>query len=190
MNHGGLKLLAPLGAIVLALTGAEAIYADMGHFGRRPIQKAWFALVMPALVLNYFGQGALIMAHPETMSAPFFLLAPTWLLYPLVGLAGAARPLCASEAIVISGTFSMTHQALLLGFLPRLATAHPSATRYGQIYMPHVNWILMVAVVGLVIGFKTSSNLASAYGIAVTGTMLIATALLYSVATQRWGLGC
>ncbi|TAL02075.1 MAG: potassium transporter Kup [Rhodospirillaceae bacterium] len=185
MNHGGLKLLAPLGAIVLALTGAEAIYADMGHFGRKPIQQAWFALVMPALLLNYFGQGALIMAHPATVSAPFFLLAPNWLLYPLVGLSTLAT-IIASQA-VISGTFSMTHQALLLGFLPRLPFRHTSATEYGQIYMPHVNWILMLAVVGLVLGFKTSSNLASAYGIAVTGTMLIATGLLYSVATQSWG---
>jgi len=184
-HHDGFRLLAPLGAIVLALTGAEAIYADMGHFGRRPIQRAWFVLVMPALVLNYFGQGALIMTHPETLSAPFFLLAPQSLLYPLVGLTTLAT-IIASQA-VISGTFSITHQALLLGFLPRLPFRHTSATEYGQIYMPHVNWILMLAVVGLVLGFKTSSDLASAYGIAVTGTMLIATGLLYSVATQSWG---
>jgi len=185
VTHEGLKLLAALGAIVLALTGAEAIYADMGHFGRRPIQRAWFGLVMPGLLLNYFGQGAMIIANPETVSAPFFLLAPEYLLYPLVGLSTLAT-IIASQA-VISGTFSITHQAMLLGFLPRLHFRHTSATEYGQIYMPNVNWILMASVVGLVIGFKTSSSLANAYGIAVTGTMVISTALLYVNATRNWG---
>jgi KUP system potassium uptake protein len=182
--HPGLALLPPLGAVVLALTGSEAIYADMGHFGRMPIQRAWFGLVMPALLLNYFGQGALVLSRPETLTAPFFLLAPTWLLYPLVGLSTLAT-IIASQA-VISATFSLTHQALLLGFLPRLPFRHTSETEAGQIYMPHVNWLLMVAVIGLVLGFKSSSALASAYGIAVTGTMLVATILLFTVVRQRW----
>jgi KUP system potassium uptake protein len=185
LKHEGFRILAPLGAVVLALTGAEAIYADMGHFGRKPISRAWFLLVMPALLLNYLGQGATIMAHPGAANAPFFLLAPHELLLPLVGLTTVAT-IIASQA-VISGTFSITHQALLLGFLPRLPFRHTSATEYGQIYMPHVNWILMVAVVGLVLSFKSSSNLAGAYGVAVTGTMVIASALLLSVARQSWG---
>ena len=181
----GIGLLAPLGAVVLALTGAEAIYADMGHFGRAPIRRAWFGLVMPALLLNYFGQGALILSNPETVSAPFFLLAPNWMLYPLIGIATLAT-IIASQA-VISAAFSLTHQALLLGYLPRLPFRHTSATESGQIYMPHVNWILAVAVVSIVLGFRSSGALASAYGIAVTGTMLVATILLATVARRRWG---
>ena len=183
--HGGFGILAPLGAVVLALTGAEAIYADMGHFGRSPIRQAWFGLVMPALLLNYFGQGAMMLSNPETAKAPFFLLAPGWALYPLVAVATLAT-IIASQA-VISAAFSLTHQALLLGFLPRLPFRHTSETEHGQIYIPHVNWILAVAVVGVVLGFKNSGSLASAYGIAVTGTMLVATILLATVARRRWG---
>ncbi len=182
--HPGISLLPPLGAVVLALTGSEAIYADMGHFGRLPIQRAWYTLVMPALLLNYFGQGALILSKPAAASAPFFLLAPEWLLYPLVALATCATVI-ASQA-VISAAFSLTHQALLLGYLPRLPFRHTSATEAGQIYIPHVNWLLMVAVIGTVLGFKTSGALASAYGIAVTGTMIVATILLYRVARWHW----
>jgi KUP system potassium uptake protein len=140
---------------------------------------------MPALLLNYFGQGAVVLEHPESASAPFFLLGPSWTLYPVVALATVATVI-ASQA-VISGTFSLTHQAIQLGFLPRLPLRHTSATEYGQIYVPNMNWILMVSVVGLVLGFRTSSNLASAYGIAVTGTMLVASLLAYTVARHLWG---
>ena len=181
----GFYLLAPLSAVVLALTGAEALYEDLGHFGARPIRIAWFALVMPGLLLNYFGQGALLLADPTAVRAPFFLLAPDWALYPLVGLSTFAT-IIASQA-VISGTFSVTSQAMQLGFLPRLVFRHTSATEFGQIYMPNINWILMVCVVGLVLGFQSSSHLAHAYGIAVTGTMLVGTILGYTVARHHWG---
>ncbi|MDD5175404.1 MAG: potassium transporter Kup [Sterolibacterium sp.] len=174
-----------LGGAVLALTGAEALYADMGHFGHQPIQRAWFALVLPALVLNYFGQGALLLHDPQTIANPFYLLAPDWLLYPLVVLATAATVI-ASQA-VISGAFSITQQAIQLGFSPRMEISHTSDQQIGQIYLPGINWTLMVAVVVLVVEFESSSNLAAAYGIAVTGTMLITDLLAFVVTRYVWG---
>ncbi len=174
-----------LGAAVLALTGAEALYADMGHFGRRPIQVAWFGLVLPALLLNYFGQGALLLRNPEAIANPFYLLAPDWLLYPMVTLATAATVI-ASQA-VISGAFSITQQAIQLGFSPRMEISHTSDQEIGQVYLPGINWSLLFAVVALVIGFGSSSNLAAAYGIAVTGTMFITDVLAYVVARHVWG---
>ncbi len=171
-----------LGAVVLALTGAEALYADMGHFGRRPIQLAWFYLVLPALVLNYFGQGALLLASPKAIENPFYLLAPNWALYPLVALSTLATVI-ASQA-VISGAYSLTQQAIQLGYSPRLEVQHTSAREIGQIYLPGINWTLFVAVVALVLGFGSSTNLAGAYGIAVTGTMLITNVL--AVCVTRW----
>ncbi len=180
----GFALFAPLSAVVLALTGAEALYEDLGHFGRNPIRQAWYWLVMPGLLLNYFGQGALILVEPEAVRAPFFLLAPDWALYPLIVLSTFAT-IIASQA-VISGTFSVTHQAMQLGFLPRLVFKHTSATEFGQIYMPNINRILMVLVVALVLWFQSSSHLAHAYGIAVTGTMLVGTILGYTVARHHW----
>ena len=174
-----------LGAAVLALTGAEALYADMGHFGRTPIQLAWFALVLPALLLNYFGQGALLLRNPEAIVNPFYLLAPSWLLYPMVALATAATVI-ASQA-VISGAFSITQQAIQLGFSPRMEISHTSDQEMGQIYLPGINWTLLIAVVALVLGFGSSSNLAAAYGIAVTGTMFITDILAFVVARYVWG---
>jgi KUP system potassium uptake protein len=173
-----------LGAVVLALTGAEALYADVGHFGRVPIQRAWFGLVLPALVLNYFGQGALLLHDPKAIANPFYLLAPEWALYPMVALATVAT-IIASQA-VISGAFSMTKQAMQLGYAPRLEVQHTSAREIGQIYLPAINWTLLVAVVALVIGFGSSTNLAAAYGIAVTGTMLITTILAVVVTHYLW----
>jgi len=174
-----------LGTVVLAVTGTEAIYADMGHFGRRPICMAWFSFVLPALVLNYFGQGALILSDASAVKNPFYLMAPEWLLYPMIGLATVATVI-ASQA-VISGTFSVTRQALQLGFLPRMQIEHTSEREKGQIYMPRVNWGLMLAVMALVIGFGSSGNLAAAYGIAVTGDMVIATLLAAVVFRKVWG---
>jgi KUP system potassium uptake protein len=174
-----------LGAAVLAVTGGEALYADMGHFGRRPVQLAWFGLVMPALVLNYFGQGALLLAHPEAIQNPFYLLAPGWALYPMVVLSTVATVI-ASQA-VISGAYSLTHQAIQLGYAPRMEVQHTSSRQIGQIYLPPVNWMLLVAVAALVLGFGSSSSLAAAYGIAVTGTMVITTLLAYIVARRLWG---
>jgi KUP system potassium uptake protein len=171
-----------LGAVFLCVTGAEALYADMGHFGRRPIRLAWFYLVLPALVLNYFGQGALLINHPDAARNPFYLLAPGWTLYPLVALATAAAVI-ASQAL-ISGAFSLTMQAVQLGYLPRLKIDHTSHTERGQIYISLVNWLLFFACVGLVIGFKNSTNLAAAYGIAVTMTMIITT-MLFDVAARK-----
>jgi KUP system potassium uptake protein len=173
-----------LGAVALVLTGAEALYADMGHFGRKPIRLAWFSLVMPALVLNYFGQGALILQHPMAVSDPFYLLAPHWALYPLVLLATCATVI-ASQAI-ITGAFSMTHQAIQLGYLPRMRCLYTSENE-GQVYIPVVNWGLMIAILLLVVGFHSSSRLASAYGIAVLGTMVITTLLALTVIHYRWG---
>lgn len=181
--------LVAMGNVVLAVTGAEALYADMGHFGRKPISRAWFLFVLPALVLNYFGQGALILTDSEAAKNPFFLSAPGWALYPLIGLATVATVI-ASQA-VISGAFSVTRQAMQLGFVPRMEVQHTSAEEQGQIYLPAVNWGLMVAVMILVLGFKSSNNLAAAYGIAVTGDMVI-TSLLASVVvarTWKWGWG-
>ncbi len=172
-----------LGAVALVLTGAEALYADMGHFGRHPIQVAWFSLVMPALTLNYFGQGALILHNPAAVTNPFYLLAPHWALYPLVLLATCATVI-ASQAI-ISGAFSMTHQAIQMGYLPRLRCLYTSGNE-GQIYIPVVNWGLMIAILVLVVILHSSSRLASAYGIAVLGTMLITTILALFVIHYRW----
>jgi KUP system potassium uptake protein len=173
-----------LGAVVLSITGAEALYADMGHFGRKPIRLAWFAIVLPALLLNYFGQGVLLLREPETVANPFFLLAPGALLYPMVLLATLATVI-ASQA-VISGAFSLTRQAVQLGYLPRLAIRHTSDETIGQIYVPAVNRLLFAGVLLLVIGFGRSENLAAAYGIAVIGAMAIDTALLSAVARRVW----
>ncbi|MFN3077382.1 MAG: potassium transporter Kup [Alphaproteobacteria bacterium] len=183
LHHGWIGFVA-LGSVVLVLTGAEALYADMGHFGRRPIRLAWYFLVLPSLLLNYFGQGALILTEPEAISHPFYRLAPDWGLYPLIGLATLAAVI-ASQA-VISGAFSLSHQAVQLGFSPRLEVAHTSHEEMGQIYIPRINWGLLLAVVCLVLGFKSSSNLAAAYGIAVTGTMIITTMLAYVVIRGLW----
>ncbi len=179
----GLTGFAVLGAVFLVVTGGEALYADMGHFGKEPIRLAWFALVLPALLLNYLGQGALLLMNPKT-THPFFQLAPTWALLPLVGIATAAA-IIASQAL-ISGAFSITRQAIQLGLAPRLDVEHTSAHEIGQIYVPQVNWALMFACVFMVVGFGTSSNLAAAYGIAVTLTMVITVTLLYIVMTERW----
>jgi KUP system potassium uptake protein len=168
-----------LGAVVLALTGAEALYADMGHFGRQPIRRAWFFFVLPALVLNYFGQGALLLHTPSAVHNPFYLLAPSWLQLPLVILATMAAVI-ASQA-VISGAFSLTRQAVQLGYCPRVHVAHTSEDEKGQIYIPQVNWGLLIAVVLLVVTFRSSGNLAAAYGIAVTTTMVITTLLAFVV---------
>lgn len=173
-----------LGSVVLAVTGGEALYADMGHFGKRPIRYAWFLLALPCLVLNYFGQGALLLRNPEAISNPFYLMAPKESLWFLVGLATAASVI-ASQAL-ISGIYSITRQAVQLGYAPRLAIVHTSSREIGQIYIPFINWALMVGVIWLVVTFKDSSSLASAYGIAVTGTMLITTFLAYEVARRRW----
>jgi KUP system potassium uptake protein len=182
-HHGTLGFLA-LGAVVLSVTGGEALYADMGHFGRAPIGLAWYVLVMPALFLNYFGQGALLLTDPSALENPFYLLAPHWALLPLVILAGLATVI-ASQA-VISGAFSVTAQATQLGYLPRLRTLHTSAKEKGQIYIPFLNGLLAILVITLVLGFKSSSNLAAAYGIAVTGTMGITTVMVTMVALYIW----
>ncbi|QEQ89220.1 potassium transporter Kup [Pseudomonas putida] len=181
--HPGMGV-AILGAVVLALTGAEALYADMGHFGRKPIARAWFILVLPALVLNYFGQGALLLQDPDAARNPFYLLAPGWALLPLVGLATLATVI-ASQA-VISGAFSLTRQAIQLGYIPRMQIQHTSSDEQGQIYIGAVNWTLMVGVVLLVIGFESSGALAAAYGVAVTGTMLMTTILVSAVMLLLW----
>jgi len=174
-----------LGAVVLCITGGEALYADMGHFGRRPIRVAWFALVLPALLLNYFGQGALILLNPRAASQPFYLMAPSWALLPLVVLATLAA-IIASQAL-ISGAFSLTRQAIQLGYAPRLDIEHTSSLEMGQVYVPQVNWAMAVATILIVLGFQSSSALAAAYGIAVTMTMVITALLLHVVATERWG---
>jgi KUP system potassium uptake protein len=173
-----------LGAVVLAVTGAEALYADMGHFGRFPIRLAWFGFVLPALLLNYFGQGALILHDAEAVKNPFYLLAPEWALFPLIGLATLATVI-ASQA-VITGAFSVSRQALQLGYLPRMHIQHTSESTQGQVYMPRVNWGLMIATMALVLGFRSSGNLAAAYGIAVTGDMVITTLLASVVFIEIW----
>ncbi|MDI3261180.1 MAG: KUP/HAK/KT family potassium transporter, partial [Sinobacteraceae bacterium] len=185
LYHRGAFGFLVLGAVFLVVTGAETLYADMGHFGRRPIYLAWFALVLPALLLNYFGQGALVLAQGAAIHQPFYQLAPVWALYPLVGLTTAAT-IIASQA-VISGSFSLTHQLVALGQLPRLGIVQTSTEEQGQIYVPAVNWLLMILTVGLVLGFKSSDALAAAYGIAVSGTMVITTVLAYFVAGGRFG---
>jgi KUP system potassium uptake protein len=173
-----------LGAVVLAVTGGEALYADMGHFGKRPIRLAWYVLVLPTLMLNYFGQGAMILENPEAARQPFFLMAPGWALYPLVGISTLAA-IIASQAL-ISGAFSLTRQAVLLGYAPRLGISHTSPDEMGQVYVPQVNWALAVCTILIVLGFRSSSALAATYGIALTITMVITALLLYVVASERW----
>jgi KUP system potassium uptake protein len=173
-----------LGAVVLCVTGGEALYADMGHFGKKPIRVAWFSLVMPCLTLNYFGQGALLLDNPEAVKNPFYMMAPDWALIPLVGLATMATVI-ASQAL-ISGAFSVTKQVIQLGYLPRLQILHTSVKDTGQIYLPFVNWGLFVTIVLAVVMFKSSSNLAAAYGIAVCTDMLITTVLTFFVIRYRW----
>jgi len=174
-----------LGSIFLVVTGAEALYADMGHFGRRPIYYGWFFVALPGLLLNYLGQGALLLASPESADNPFYHLAPEWALYPLVGLSTLAT-VVASQAL-ISGAFSITRQAVQLGYLPRFTIQHTSEAEIGQIYVPVVNWMLLFCTVWLVLFFRNSSNLAAAYGIAVTTTMLITTMLTFYVSRSKWG---
>jgi KUP system potassium uptake protein len=174
-----------LGAVILVVVGGEALYADLGHFGRRPIVAGWYALVLPSLVLVYFGQGGLLIGEPESIDNPFYRLAPDWALYPLVALATMATVI-ASEAL-ISGAFSLTRQAIQLGYSPRVRVRHTSPTEIGQIYVPAINWMLMVACIALVLAFQHSSNLAAAYGVAVSSTMLITTVLFYRVARERFG---
>ena len=178
--HGTLTL----GSVVLAVTGGEALYADMGHFGRNPIRKAWFFMALPALLLNYFGQGALLMQDPAAVKNPFYLLVPTEVLAVMIGLATLAT-IIASQA-VISGAFSLTSQAIQLSFLPRISIQYTSEEEMGQIYIPWINWALMLGIVALVLGFRSSSNLAAAYGIAVTGTMAIDTILAFVVVYNLW----
>ena len=184
MEHGAVAFAA-LGAVFLAVTGAEALYADMGHFGRRPIRLAFMALVLPALLLNYFGQGALLLRRPEAVVNPFYLLAPRWALYPLLLIATLAA-IVASQAL-ISGVFSLAQQAVQLGFSPRMTIVHTSEREHGQIYVPQVNTLLAGGTLLIVAGFRSSSALGSAYGIAVTGTMAITTLLFAVVARTRWG---
>ncbi|MGI9106390.1 MAG: potassium transporter Kup [Pyrinomonadaceae bacterium] len=174
-----------LGTVVLVVTGGEALYADMGHFGKRPIRIVWYALVLPALLLNYLGQGALLIENPSAATNPFYLLAPEWALYPLIVLATCAA-IIASQAL-ISGAYSLTMQAIQLGFMPRLKIEHTSSTEMGQIYIPALNWALMLGCIAIVIGFGSSSNLAAAYGVAVTATMVISTILLGVVEREKWG---
>jgi KUP system potassium uptake protein len=183
-QHGWSSFVV-LGAVLLAFTGAEALYADMGHFGKAPIRIAWFGLVFPALVLNYFGQGALLITNPKALDNPFYLLAPDWALYPLVALATAATVI-ASQA-TISGTYSLTKQAIQLDYLPRMNVTQTSAREIGQIYIRGANWVLLFVIVAAVIGFGSSTRLASAYGVAVTGTMLVTTILTFFVVRFAWG---
>ena len=180
----GWQAFVVLGSVFLVATGAEALYADMGHFGRLPIRLGWFAIVLPSLLLNYFGQGALLISEPQAAVNPFYRMGPAWMTYPQVVIATAATVI-ASQA-VISGAYSLTRQAVQLGYTPRLDIAHTSARERGQIYVPAVNWALMLACIGLVLAFRTSSNLAAAYGIAVTSTMVITTLLFYFVVHRRW----
>jgi KUP system potassium uptake protein len=182
-DHGTAGVLV-LGAVFLVVTGAEALYADMGHFGRRPIRVAWFGLVLPALLLNYFGQGALVLRQPDAVQNPFYLLAPWWFLYPLLALATLAT-IVASQAL-ISGAFSLARQSVRLGYSPRFTIVHTSREAQGQIYIPEINAALMVGCLLLVVGFGSSSRLAAAYGIAVTATMTITTVLFYVLARYRW----
>jgi KUP system potassium uptake protein len=183
LSHGHAGFVT-LGAVFLAVTGAEALYADLGHFGRRPIQAAWMALVLPSLALNYLGQAALVLGDPAALQNPFFLLAPPWALAPLVGLATVAT-IIASQA-VITGAYSLTRQAIQLGLLPRMKIAHTSEHQHGQIYIPQVNGLLMVGVILLVLAFESSSRLASAYGIAVTTTMVVTAIMAFIVIWKVW----
>ncbi len=183
-THNGWRAFAVLGTVFLVVTGGEALYADMGHFGKGPIKLGWFSFVLPCLLLNYFGQGSLLLRNPEAVNNLFYRLAPTWALYPLVGLATAAT-IIASQA-VISGSFSLTRQAVQLGFSPRLAVIHTSSEQVGQVYVPAVNRALLIGTVALVIGFKHSGNLAAAYGVAVSATMVITTILIFVLTRQAW----
>ena len=183
LRHGLIGLTV-LGLVFLAVTGAEALYADLGHFGRKPIQTAWFGLILPALTLNYFGQGALVLQHPEALENPFYLLYPDWALVPMVILATLAT-IIASQA-VITGAFSLTRQAIQLGLLPRFGILHTSESVSGQIYMPRVNWMLLIGVLFVVVIFRSSSNLAAAYGLSVTAAMVIDTLLAFFVIWQYW----
>src|SRR6266576_1974664 len=185
MLHHGIIGFVTLGAVFLAVTGAEALYADLGHFGKRPIQTAWLFIVLPSLALNYLGQGALVIADPKAVENPFFLMYPDWALIPMVVLATVATVI-ASQA-VITGAYSLTRQAIQLGLLPRLDVRHTSASLAGQIYIPRVNWLLLAGVVLLVGLFRSSSALASAYGIAVTGTMVVTTIMAFVVVWRMWG---
>ncbi len=182
--HNGRQGFLVLGSVFLVVTGGEALYADMGHFGRQPIRLAWFAIVLPALLLNYFGQGALLLLDPRAAANPFYHLAPDWALYPMVGLATIAT-IIASQAVV-SGAFSLTRQAVQLGYGPRIKIDHTSGEERGQIYVPLVNWVLMLATIGLVLGFRSSDHLANAYGVAVTTTMVITTVLAFFVTRELW----
>jgi KUP system potassium uptake protein len=179
-----LQAFIVMGSVVLVVTGVEALYLDMGHFGRKPVRLAWLLVALPALLINYFGQGALLLSHPDAASNPFFLMLPAWALWPMIGLATVATVI-ASQA-VISGAFSLANQGILLGFLPRMQILHTSDTERGQIYMPMVNWLLLVLVIFTVIQFRESGNLAAAYGISVTTTMLITTSLLAVVMYKEW----
>ncbi|MBP7484186.1 MAG: potassium transporter Kup, partial [Aquabacterium sp.] len=185
VEHPKMAFVA-LGAVILCATGAEALYADMGHFGKRPIRLAWFSLVMPALLLNYFGQGAMLLAHPENVANPFFEMAPHWALYPLIGLATCATVI-ASQAL-ITAAFSVTKQVIQLGYLPRLRILHTSENETGQVYIPFVNWTLYGCIVMAVIFFGSSGKLAAAYGITVTIDMLITTVLTFFVIRFAWGM--
>ena len=174
-----------LGSVFLVVTGGEALYADMGHFGRRPIRIAWYAVVLPALLLNYFGQGALLLTRPEAVENPFFRMGPAWFVYPQVLIATLAA-IIASQAL-ISGAYSLTMQAVQLGYLPRVEIDHTSASQRGQIYIPSINWILLASCIGLVLGFRSSGAIAAAYGVAVTTTMVVTVLLLAVVQRERWG---
>jgi KUP system potassium uptake protein len=182
--QNGWRAFLVLGSVFLVVTGGEALYADMGHFGKRPIRLAWFLIVLPALLLNYFGQGALLIHTPAAVENPFYRMVPSWGLYPVVAIATAATVI-ASQAL-ISGAFSLTLHAVQLGYFPRVAIDHTSAREFGQIYIPGVNWTLMFACIGLVVGFGSSSKLAAAYGVAVSTTMVITTLLFFVVARERW----
>jgi KUP system potassium uptake protein len=184
VRHGSTGFVI-LGAVVLAVTGTEALYADMGHFGRRPIRVAWFSLVFPALLLNYFGQGALLLRDAAAAENPFYNLAPRMMLYPMIALATGAAVI-ASQAL-ISGAFSITQQCIQLGYCPRLSIVHTSSTEHGQIYMPGINRALMVGCLFIVLGFRSTTALGAAYGIAVTGSMAITTILFSTLARSRWG---
>ena len=186
-HTNGVNGYLALYGVFLVTTGGEALYADLGHFGRVPIRRVWFAVVLPALLINYFGQGALLVADPQESLHPFFHLAPEWALYPLIVLAAAAT--CIASQAVITGVYSLTRQAIQLNLMPRFTVRQTSAEVRGQIYMPSVNWIMMVAAISLVLAFKTSGNLAAAYGVAVNSTMAITTILAFRVARERGGWG-